>query len=145
MKNNKEKNLYSICDTIGPKDFGIFWITSENSDTKSSLYYELNYLMDGLISLGENSKSESQNLNFYLTQSFGHSYFLAQLDCNSEKELEKFKEIFNIVPNNAEHNRILVINQNKDLSEKKLVSKLTSTFKDFEFNLYRPSQSQSEN
>jgi hypothetical protein len=136
MSFNTGRRLYTVCDKIGPDDLGIIWITSENYQDESNTLFELNYLMDGIISRSCNF-NQTKKVNLYMGQQFGHPYFLSHIICKDLNDLNQMDDIFKFIHPEAERKRILVLNQTDAVDEKKATHFLMKKFKGFDFQPFK--------
>jgi hypothetical protein len=65
----------SLSEIVGPEHLGIIWVESKDLSERPSLFYELDYLLDGLLTDSIKQKAAAEQ-SFFLGQSFNRPFFL---------------------------------------------------------------------
>ena len=78
----------SIKDYISPQTLGILWLSDRSLLEFSDYFYELDYLLDGLLTnyhhqIAKDRKTTDKN--FFVSQSFGGPFFLGHLIKDGDK------------------------------------------------------------
>lgn len=130
---NQTSNLHLICDQIGPREIGIIWLQDEELSEKTEYFFEMNYLMDGLLSQTE--ITDKDNFHFYLTKQFSNQFFLIYKDCSKKMNVDNLISIIKNSTNliNSERSNILIFSQSKRVNSNSLIEQLKKKFKDLEF------------
>ena len=68
---------------------GIIWLTDKVLDSELHGVYEFNYLTNGLLTKSIQSKSDKkENANFFISESFGQSFFLSHLVVEKTSDIQ---------------------------------------------------------
>lgn len=75
---------------ITSETVGIIWLTDIALNSELQGVYEFNYLTNGLLTKSIQSKDEkTENANFFISESFGKSFFLSHLVIESSSDIKK--------------------------------------------------------
>lgn len=91
-------NIEKISKLVTPDTSGIIWITDDFLNDKSKGVYEFNYLTNGLLTRSIQSQKDSPSeVNFFISESFGSSFFLAHISQVKALTKDFLKKIYNQV------------------------------------------------
>jgi hypothetical protein len=122
---------------VSPTTSGIIWLTDDDLNSKLPGVYELNYLMNGLLtkSIAAKAQQTESSSNFFLAENFGnpfflgHSVVLSKEDLkNMHKHIELAKPLFNDI--NIE---IYIFNRSKNTANTNILKELSHKYRDIKF------------
>lgn len=106
MQSNNDY-LHRVCNYICPDDLGVIWLEDHPLSDKSDYYFEMNYLVDGLLS--QSSNHQSEGFNFFLTQQFSNQFFLIFKNCSEGLDTQKLVDVISNSPNINDVNKSIVL------------------------------------
>lgn len=126
---------------VSPTTSGIIWLTDDNLSTTLPGVYELNYLMNGLLtkSIAVKEQKAESNSNFFLADNFGNPFFLGHTVVSSRddlknmhKHIELAKPLFN---NNQNENQIevYIFNRSKNTANVNILKELSHKYREIKF------------
>lgn len=122
---------------VSPKTSGIIWLTDNFLGPGLAGIYELNYLLDGLLTKTLSSKYEEKKSksNFFLADNFGNPFFVGHSVIETKSDLENmFKHIELIAPLFKEDSiEIFIYNRSKNTANYNVLKELTAKFKHISF------------
>jgi hypothetical protein len=122
---------------VSPTTSGIIWLTDDDLNSNLPGVYELNYLLNGLLtkSIAAKASQSESNSNFFLAENFGNPFFLGHSVVSSKadllnmhKHIELAQPLFNDV--NIE---VYIFNRSKNTANINILKELTNKYKDIQF------------
>lgn len=122
---------------VSPSVSGIIWLTDKFLSPSLIGLYELNYLVNGLLtkSISSNEGEKNSKSNFFLAESFGNPFFVGHSVVENKKDLENmFKHIELGKPLFGEQKmHIFIYNRSKNTANYNVLKELSSKFKNITF------------
>ena len=116
---------------------GIIWLTDDHLNSKLSGVYELNYLMNGLLTKSIAAKESNKGLksNFFLGDNFGQPFFLGHSVIESKEDFKaSFNHIELAVPLFPERElEIYIYNRSKNTANVNVLKELTNKYSSIKF------------
>lgn len=130
---NNANPLHTLCDNIGPNDLGIIWLTESGLNDQLNNFFEMNYLMDGLLS--QSTIKNDTEFNFFLTQQFGEQFFLIHKEYQPKHDFNKLQNILKVSQNKeTSKNNVILLVQSEKIDQAALSSKLSKQLKTLTFS-----------
>lgn len=122
---------------VSPKTSGIIWLTDDFLGPSLVGLYELNYLLDGLLTKtlsSDQEKSESKS-NFFLAENFGNPFFVGHSVISNKDDLKNmFKHIELGKPLFVDQKiEVFIFNRSKNTANYNVLKELSNKFKDISF------------
>jgi hypothetical protein len=122
---------------VSPTTSGIIWLTDEDLNSKLPGVYELNYLMNGLLTKSIASKdhqSESKS-NFFLAENFGNPFFLGHSVIQSKEDLKNMHNHIELAKPlfNETNIKIYIFNRSKNTANTNILKELSHKYRDIKF------------
>lgn len=124
---------------VSPTTSGIIWLTDDTLNSNLAGVYELNYLMNGLLTksiAAKDSQSKSSS-NFFLAENFGNPFFLGHSVIstkedlkNMHKHIELARPLFN---GNEDAIEVYIFNRSKNTANTNVLKELSHKYKDIKF------------
>lgn len=126
MQSNNDY-LHKVCNNICPDDLGVIWLEDNPLSDKSDYYFEMNYLVDGLLS--QSSTQDSEGFNFFLTQQFSNQFFLIFKNCTEGLDTQKLINVISNSPNiNDKNKSIVIVCNSQKVKSKNIQDQLAKKF-----------------
>ena len=133
--NNYE--IEHLSHLVSPKTSGIIWLTDNYLGPGLVGIYELNYLLDGLLTKTLSSKYEERKSksNFFLADNFGNPFFVGHSVIENKDDLNNmFKHIELIGPLfEKDAIEIFIYNRSKNTANYNVLKELSKKFKHISF------------
>ena len=122
---------------VSPTTSGIIWLTDDALGSTLPGVYELNYLMNGLLTKSIAAKDEQikSNSNFFLAENFGNPFFLGHSVVSSKEDLKNMhkhielaKPLFNEVDV-----EVYIFNRSKNTAHVNILKELSHKYRDIKF------------
>ena len=124
------QDLSHLLESITSKTLGIFWLTDTPLSLDCLKVNEFNYLLNGtLYRQIKNPPSGHNPVSFFLTQNFGHDFFLAHIFVENDtvlNQLEKKFQFMQSFPKEAQE--VFVYNQSQNTKNINILKLLAKTF-----------------
>ena len=124
---------------VSPTTSGIIWLTDEDLNSKLPGVYELNYLMNGLLtksiaSKDHQSKSKSKS-NFFLAENFGNPFFLGHSVIKSKEDFKNMHNHIGLAKPlfNETDIEIYIFNRSKNTANTNILKELSHRYRDIKF------------
>lgn|SRR5690606_14724233 len=105
---------------VTPSTAGIIWLAKEGDLSNSPYYSDVDYLLNGLLTLNINAAPELSSRTL-VTESFGKKLFVLIIQKVQENELESFLSLFQDL---SSENDFVLIDESDNIS--KIKSKISS-------------------
>lgn len=131
MQSNNDY-LHKVCNSISPDDLGVIWLEDNPLSDKSDYFFEMNYLVDGLLSQNSSidSGGEADDFNFFLTQQFSNQFFLIFKNCSQGLDSQKLISVISNSPNiNDENKSIVIVCNSEKVKSKNIQEQIAKKFK----------------
>lgn len=125
----------SFNDQVNANALGIIWISPNELTNKTPGFIELNYLLDGLLSMyvSNPDKDQTKGIDSFFTKSFGKTFFLIHLNTHTQdkaKTIELLKEQIALINSlKSENKTILTL----DLTNDQFINEIKGHFQSLEF------------
>lgn len=122
---------------VSPKTSGIIWLTDDYLGPSLVGLYELNYLLDGLLTKtlsSDQEKSESKS-NFFLAENFGNPFFVGHSVINTKDDLKNMFKHIELGKPLFEDKKIevFIFNRSKNTANYNVLKELSNKFKEISF------------
>jgi hypothetical protein len=120
---------------VTPHTSGIIWLTDDFLGPKLVGIYELNYLLNGLLtkSLSQKINNDSKS-NFFLAQNFGNPFFVGHCVVESKDDLQNmYKHIEVAMPLFNGMMEVFIFNRSKNTANFNVLKELGLKFKTITF------------
>ncbi len=125
--------MRSFQDALTKEYLGVIWVTEGPLENRPEPFYSLDYFLDGLLTGFLVNGNKNKNINLFFSKSFGHPFFLVQLQKHTSEFKLEFQDILNLVGSyKGPFNRILIVGK----SGNDIQSYLDSHFKKFTFDFF---------
>lgn len=134
---NLKTGIEHLSHLVSPKTSGIIWLTDDYLGPNLVGIYELNYLLDGLLTktLSTKHEEEPSKSNFFLAENFGNPFFVGHSVVNNKDDLKNmFKHIElgkPLFPN--KQIEVFIYNRSKNTANYNVLKELSNKFKDIYF------------
>jgi hypothetical protein len=122
---------------INPETRGIIWLTDELLDFNSPGAYEINYLLNGILtkSLADVDHEDKHSNNFFLGENFGHAFFVAHAVINDKEDIKNLDDTLSLAkPFIQEKNQVYILNRSKNTANINILKDLTKKYPDVSFS-----------
>lgn len=122
---------------INPETSGIIWLTDELLDFNSPGAYEINYLLNGILtkSLANVQHEDKHTNNFFLGENFGKPFFIAHAVINQKPDLENLDNTMTLAkPFIQENSQIYILNRSKNTANINVLKELNKKYKNISFS-----------
>ena len=102
--------MTKLIKAIGPETSAILWITNESFEEQknSELFFELDYLFDGLLSKYCQSSKVNDGKAFFSTPSFDKTLFLGLVCFKNSNFNNEFSDILDIMNQQNSENKFII-------------------------------------
>lgn len=133
--NNYE--IEHLSHLVSPKTSGIIWLTDSYLGPGLVGIYELNYLLDGLLTKTLSSKHEDRKSksNFFLAENFGNPFFVGHSVIEKKEDLNNMFVHIDLIKPLFEENtvEIFIYNRSKNTANYNVLKELSGKFKNINF------------
>lgn len=127
---------------INTDTVGILWLTDATLAYDSPGAYEINYLLDGVLtqSLAAQTPGEEaaeSSSNFFLGKSFGMPFFVGHVVFKSKKDLDKIlKALETAKPFIQENKQVYLLNNSEAASSQSILKDIQKKYSDVSFEIF---------
>lgn len=122
---------------VSPKTSGVIWLTDDYLGPSLIGLYELNYLLNGLLTktLSSNVEEQVSKSNFFLAENFGNPFFVGHSVITNKDDLKNmFKHIELSTPLFEQGNiEVFIYNRSKNTANYNVLKELSNKFKEINF------------
>lgn len=122
---------------VSPKTSGIIWLTDDYLGPSLVGLYELNYLLNGLLTKTLSSKEDKQisKSNFFLAENFANPFFVGHSVITSKDDLKNMFKHIELSAPLFENGKIevFIYNRSKKTANYNVLKELSNKFKDISF------------
>jgi hypothetical protein len=93
-----------ISQKVSFDTYGIIWLTDTPLELDTQGVYEVNYLFNGLLVQALENHSQKKKSNFFISQSFGHPFFLSHATSDIQNLNKVIVEHINLVSDSIKEN-----------------------------------------
>jgi len=134
MSNTPE--IEHLSQHINPETRGIVWLTDELLDFNSPGAYEINYLLNGILtkSLSDSNHQDKHTNNFYLGENFGNPFFVAHAVINEKDDLSQLDDTINLAkPFITDKTQVYILNRSKNTANINVLKELGKKYQNITF------------
>ncbi|MEX0799038.1 MAG: hypothetical protein WD025_06320 [Bacteriovoracaceae bacterium] len=131
-----DSGIEHLSQLINPNTSGILWFTDELLNYESPGAYEINYLLNGILtkSLAKKELEDQYSNNFFLGDNFGKPFFVAHTVIQEKADFQKVYEILELAkPFIQEKSEIYILNRSKNTANVNVLKELKSKRKNIDF------------
>lgn len=135
MHNSPE--IEHLSQHINPETRGIIWLTDELLDFNSPGAYEINYLLNGILtkSLADSNHEDKHRNNFYLGENFGKPFFVAHAVIKEKSDLNQLDDTINLAtPFIQEKSQVYILNRSKNTANVNVLKELSKKYSNISFS-----------
>jgi hypothetical protein len=130
-------DIEHLSHLVSPTTSGIIWLTDDELGPNLVGIYELNYLLNGLLTKTLSTKQDSNfsKSNFFLAENFGNPFFVGHTVVKSKEDINimyKHVELIRPLFQNKEI-EIFIFNRSKNTANVNVLKELSHKFKDIHF------------
>lgn len=133
-----DSGIEHLSQLINPNTCGILWLTDEPLGYDSPGAYEVNYLLDGILTktLEQANDSQVSPSNFFLGENFGKPFFVGQNVIKDKKDFTKVFDTLNVAsPFITEGAQVYILNKSKNTANLNVLKELKSKNKHIDFEI----------
>lgn len=135
-KTSRPVGLELLSEQVSPQVAGIIWLTDELLDYEIPGFYEVNYLLDGILlqTLRQSPEEDRNAQNLFIGKSFGHPFFVFHSVVDDANSFKRIVKEFNVTaPLLKEHKRVYILNRSKNTANIHVLKDFAKSYSTLEF------------
>lgn len=131
-----DSGIEHLSQLINPNTSGVLWLTDELLSYDSPGAYEMNYLLNGILtkSLAKKELEDQHNNNFFLGDNFGKPFFVAHTVISEKKDFQRIFETLELAkPFIQDKAEIFILNRSKNTANLNVLKELKAKYKNIDF------------
>lgn len=133
-----DSGIERLSQLINPDTCGILWLTDDVLTYDSPGAYEINYLLNGILTKTlaneEGAGARERGATFFLGENFGKPFFVGHTLIEEKKDFQKvFKSMETASPFFAAGSQIYILNKSKNTANLNVLKELKNKYKDVNF------------
>lgn len=137
MNSTNNTDIDNLSHLVSSTTSGIIWLTDDALSSKLTGVYELNYLMNGLLTKSIAAKQNTNNIgsNFFLADNFGQPFFLGHSVIDKKEDLKSIYDHIELAKPLFENTPlfIYIFNRSKNTANINILKTLSEKYKQISF------------